>query len=255
MVSGPLDRVGEKKERCVQDEQDGKSRDCGCARHRRRRGDRDEKGRLRIRRGTDDDRSGCTGEGRQPQTPRSGIGDLYSLQDDGPNPGGVEEGVAGAVAKVDISTVETYEGVVAGKQGQSNTFTLDGTTAHTITFIEVGITSATFTIESDPIEVTLDVGKSSNVDLDGDGTDDIKVTLTEIDSNGLAKLEVINLAKEEEKKTGVSPDVPISEAEGKAGLWITILVILAIICVGYYLLKGKKGKKGQVKFSKQDLGL
>ncbi len=171
---------------------------------------------------------------------------------DGP-PG--EEGVA-PVAKVDISTVDEYAGIVSAKQGQSETFTLDGTTAHTITFIEIGITSATFTIESDPIEITLDVGQYRNVDLDGDGTDDIKVTLTEIDSSGLAKVEVINLAKEEEKKTGVAPGLPeIGETKSRVGLWITILVILVIIGVGYFVLTKKKGKKGEVKFSRKDLGI
>ncbi len=171
-----------------------------------------------------------------------------------------EEGVEeeAPVAKVDISTTEKYTGLIGGKQGESKTFTVDGTTPHTIEFIEITLTSATLKISSEPVEITLDVGKSMNVDLDGDGTDDVKVTLTSIE-DGLAKVDVTNLAKQAEVEKGVvvEEETPTEEVEGKGnvGLWITILVIIIVIGVGYYLLKSRKGKKGEVKFSKQDLGL
>ncbi len=163
---------------------------------------------------------------------------------------------AAPVAKTDISTVGKYSGVIGGKQGESKTFTIDGATAHTIEFIEVTLTSAKLRISSEPVEITLDVGKSMNVDLDGDGADDVKVTLTSIE-DGLAKVDITNLAKQAEAEEGPAEEAPAEEVEGKSnvGLWITILVIIIVIGVGYYLLKGRKSKKGEVKFSKQDLGL
>ena len=162
-----------------------------------------------------------------------------------------------AVAKTDISTKDTNTGLIVGKQGETKTFTMDGATAHEIEFMEVTFTSATLEIRSDPVTITLDVGQYKNVDVDGDGTDDIKVTLSEIE-NDAAKVEVINLekyAEKQEEERGVEEEVVEEAASSSAGLWITILVILVVIGVGYYLLKGKKGKKGQVKFSKQDLCL
>ena len=171
---------------------------------------------------------------------------------------GVEEEVEEKpVAKLDISTKEVYSGTLFGKQGESKTFTLDGVTAHTLEFVEVTFTSATLRLESDSVEITLDVGKYKNADLDGDGVDDVKVTLESIDEDGRAKVEIINLAKLEEiaKEEREAKMPKVEEEPSRAGLWITILVILVVVAVGYYLLKKKKGKKGQVKFSKQDLGL
>ena len=168
-----------------------------------------------------------------------------------------EDAVAEPIAKLDVSTKDENTGIIVGKQGETKTFTTDGTTAHDIEFIEVTFTSVTLEIRSDPVTITLDVGQYKNVDVDGDGTDDIKVTLTEMDGDA-AKIEVINLEKLAEKQRedrGVEEEIVEEAASSSAGLWITILVILIVIGVGYYLLKGKKGKKGQVKFSKQDLGL
>lgn len=166
---------------------------------------------------------------------------------------GGEEGEVAPVAKTDIASVES--GIISGKQGESKTFTIDGTTAHSIEFMEVTLTSVKMKIQSEPVEITLDIGKSMNVDVDGDGANDIKVTLNSIE-DGLAKVEVINLAKVEEREEGLTPEIPeVTEQGSKLGVWITVLVIIIVIGVGYYLLKSKKSKRGEVKFSKQDLGL
>ena len=55
------------------------------------------------------------------------------------------------------------------------------------------------------------------------------------------------------EEKGIVPEV--KEEPSKTSLWLTILVILVVIAVGYYLLKKRKSKKGSVKFSKQDMGL
>jgi len=157
------------------------------------------------------------------------------------------------VAKVDISTTASPSKEISGIQGESESFTLDGTIQHRITFVEIGKDYAKMTIESEPIELTLKVGESKSVDLDSDGTDDVKVTLSSI-VDGKASVSVTNIEKYEEKleEERVAREGPAEEKGW--GLWIALIVILALIVIGYFVLKSKS-KKGVLHFSRQDLGL
>ncbi len=51
---------------------------------------------------------------------------------------------------------------------------------HDITVVDLGTDSATLRIESDPIEVTLNVGESTEVDITGDGELDLYVSLVSV---------------------------------------------------------------------------
>ncbi|MCG2717607.1 MAG: hypothetical protein L6408_02075 [Nanoarchaeota archaeon] len=151
---------------------------------------------------------------------------------------------ASSAAKIDLSTQE--EMTVKEMQGTITTFTLDGETIHKITIREVGLTTVTLIIESDPIEITLSVGETKEVDVDGDGENDISITLNSIADDGLVDLTTKRLTPlpaaetpTEEVAPTETPTAPVEEAPSKAWLWILIIVIIVVIGVGYWFMKKK----------------
>lgn len=162
----------------------------------------------------------------------------------------------------DLSTKETV--TATGKEGRVRDFTIDGTTIHMIEFKEVTETSVIVVFSSHPVEVTLNIGDSAEVDLNDDEENDIKATLVSIIS-GRARLTIDKLAgavkitppgeEEVPPEEAVPPREERKEREGISGTtWIVILIITIVIVIGYFLFKGKgKGKKGQIKFSRSEL--
>ncbi len=156
-----------------------------------------------------------------------------------------------AAADIDLSTLE--ETTITEKQGVISTFTLDGITVHTLKIKAVDEIAGTVTIiiESDPIEITLKIMETKEVDVDADGTNDISVTLNKI-VNGAADITTKRLAplpaKEvptEEVPPTEKPTeeiTPTSEAPSKTWLWILIIVIVIVIGVGYWFIKKKYPK-------------
>src|SRR3989344_4773805 len=69
---------------------------------------------------------------------------------------------------------------VRGTAGTAKSFTLDGTVTHKITFKSITDKAATVIFESEPVEVTLEIGETKQVDLDQDQINDIEVTLNKI---------------------------------------------------------------------------
>ena len=169
-------------------------------------------------------------------------------------------GAKASVAELDISTQVAPSGTLVRQQGETETFTLDGSSVHTITFLTVGATSATLRFESEPVDVTLSVGETKSVDVDGDGVEDIEVTLNSI-KDGKADVSIENLDATVEVESDTEESVPGAEvledgsSTGGSALWITLLVIAVVLVVGYLLVKKSsgKGKKGEIKFSKKDL--
>ncbi|MDP2907093.1 MAG: hypothetical protein Q8O03_04080 [Nanoarchaeota archaeon] len=156
----------------------------------------------------------------------------------------------GAAADINLATEE--EITITEKQGVISTFTLDGVTIHTLKIKKVDEVAGTVTIiiESDPIEITLKIGETKEVDVDADGTNDISITLNKI-TKGIADITTKRLTPLPEKEVPteeVPPTekpaeeiTPTSEAASKAWLWILIIVIIVVIGVGYVVLN-KKGK-------------
>jgi hypothetical protein len=160
--------------------------------------------------------------------------------------GGASSGAGGA-ADIDLSTSE--EITITEKQGVISTFTLDGTTVHTIKIKTVDEIAGTVTIviESDPIEITLKIGETKEVDIDADGTNDISVMLNSIVKGqaGITTKRLTPLPEKEvpteevptEKPAEEIPTVP--EVASKTWLWILIIVIVVVIGVGYWFMKRK----------------
>ncbi|MFH1591810.1 MAG: hypothetical protein ABIB47_00375 [Candidatus Woesearchaeota archaeon] len=190
------------------------------------------------------------------------------VRSSGPSTGGPSGGPS-----ADYSFVGRDSVVASGREGSSKTFTFDGTTTHTIEFMAVTETTATLKISSTPQELTLSVGDSQDMDVNGDGKTDIQVTLTNI-QNGRASLTLDKLAgavdvsgpsteeveaaekAAEEQKAAQEAEQAKEAAAGTTTL-IVIIVIIIVVVGGYFLWKkgGKKGKgkKGHVKFSRAEL--
>ncbi len=149
---------------------------------------------------------------------------------------------------VDLSTSTT--GSISGSVGRIRSFSFDGSTKHTVTFKEITVTSAKITIASTPIEVILNIGETKKVDINSDGTDDLEVALDNIKFGTNAEITIKKLetgAKkvvEEEKsvaKTETTGEAGITEeaTKGTGWLWVTILIIIVLVTVGYYVFKKK----------------
>lgn len=172
--------------------------------------------------------------------------------------GGGSGGGGGAAATVsfdvDFSTTTTAN--VKAQQGIIRTFSFDGSTKHTITFNEVSSTSATVTIASTPVKVTLNVGQTKEVDVNGDKVNDMSVKLKSV-VNGLADVEMakieagaMKVVEEEKKASGVASGegakptttretAPEPVKRSNVGLWITLLVIVVVVVVGYLSYRKK----------------
>lgn len=175
-------------------------------------------------------------------------------------------GPSGAAPGIDYYLDTRESTAISGREGTTKTFTLDGIATHEIVFSEVTETSATLIISSEPIEFTLEIGDSRDVDINGDGLDDVKVTLDGITEDMRASVTLVRL----EGAAGITPTEPTEPTtpaeptttetdEGAGGLSTTVIIIIVIIIIiiGGYFLFAKKGKgsskKGQIKFTRKDL--
>ncbi|MBI2107150.1 hypothetical protein HYT57_04135 [Candidatus Woesearchaeota archaeon] len=177
--------------------------------------------------------------------------------------GGATGGDSGTVAEVKVDhnlakeTDATVE--VSKKEGQSTTISLDSKTSHTVKFKKITASTVTLVIQSDPIEVTLNVGESKQVDLDGDGTNELEVSLESI-SGGAAKVVMKKIAQTATEKvapapsettpTETTPGEPTptttggtTTAAGKSSLtWLWILIIVVIVVAIVAVIMKKKNK-------------
>ncbi|MBU3940437.1 MAG: hypothetical protein KKH88_00715 [Nanoarchaeota archaeon] len=141
---------------------------------------------------------------------------------------------------------ETYElGSVAASKSQTfvvgdgATLTILGTT-HAVVIKEVTSNSATIKIASEPQEITLTIGESKNVDVNGDSTMDLKVTLLDIVS-GEANLSFEELEQPvDTTTTGDDEPEPETTSTNLTWLWWLIGVIVVVGLVWYFTTTKKK---------------
>jgi len=165
------------------------------------------------------------------------------------------------VAELDLSKKvdsQLPQGTFSGLQGESKTFTLDGVTEHRATLLEVKDQEVTLRLESTPVDVTLKIGETKEVDLDLDGESDLVVTLNSI-TDGKADVTLKPLKAKEvetEEKTEEASPGELTVEKTSSSTWLVVAVVLVVLIgvVAYLLLKkGKKGKKGEIKFTSKDL--
>ena len=114
---------------------------------------------------------------------------------------------------------------------------------HTMAIKEATENAVTITVASTPFDVVLNAGESKNIDVNQDKVDDVKVTFHKL-FNKHADITIALLSPEEQKKESreavetKKPESFIKTAKG--GLIITILVILSMVVIGYFLMTGRK---------------
>ncbi len=160
----------------------------------------------------------------------------------GPSTGGP----GGAAISFDVDFTTANEGSIKSQQGRIKSFSFDGVTQHTVTFMTVTADSATLKIESTPVTITLNVGETKDVDVNADGTNDMSVKLNAI-VNSVADVTIKKIEEgaakvvaEEETARGVEPTVttPV-EGAGLAWLW-WLIGIIVVVGLGYYFFFKKK---------------
>ena len=174
-----------------------------------------------------------------------------SVSSAGGGAAGAGAGGAGAAVSFDVDFTTSPQATFKASQGRVKSFSFDGVTKHTITFNEVASDSVTLVIASDPITVILNSGQSKSIDVNADGTNDMKVQLNGVE-NDVADVTVTKLEEgaakvkaEEEQARGAAEageegrEVTPVAGRSLAWLWWTLIVIVAIVAIGYYVNKRK----------------
>lgn len=143
---------------------------------------------------------------------------------------------------------------VSKKQGQSVSFSLDGKTTHKVMFKEIKSGAVTLVVESDPIEVTLSIGETKQIDVDGNGYNDLEITLQSIVSE-TARIIMKKLVEEkplekiaetqEATSTGediTEPSIKTPEENGRNGLWWLLIILVVVIAIVVFIFKKKSRK-------------
>lgn len=138
---------------------------------------------------------------------------------------------------------------------------------HEIKVEEMGDSSVTLLISSEPFTVSLEVNETKEVDVNADGVNDLEIYLhkihqksadlvfKEISSPSLVVEEVIEAPSVEDVT-----DVVETPEEGKFGwLWTLLILIIVIVVLMVIVHKisgrsGQEGGKGPIKFTPRDLG-
>ena len=106
------------------------------------------------------------------------------------------------VKKFDIDFSTEITGTLEAKQGDVKTFTFQGEIKHSITTLTITSNSVTLLITSDPITIQINLGETKQIDINGDGINDLEINLISIVSGKakfiLIKLEGAKIVAEEE---------------------------------------------------------
>ena len=113
--------------------------------------------------------------------------------------------------------------------------------SHSVTVSEITDTSATIIIESEPITLTLEIGDIEQVDVDGDGINDLEVTLNDI-IDEKADLTINTLVETPEELTEpTTPEPqPTPKAKSTTGWWIVLIIVVVGLLAWFFFFKKKK---------------
>lgn len=142
-------------------------------------------------------------------------------------------------AQVDISSSSSPSASVKGSEGTAKTFTLDGKVKHKVTFKAITSNTATIVIQSDPVELTLIIGQSQEVDINKDGKNDVLVTLVSI-TNGQAEITMKNLAPVVPSTPTPAPPAPVTTEKPASLAWLWVIAIVVVIIIIAVVVKKRK---------------
>ncbi|MDO8556305.1 MAG: hypothetical protein Q7R96_03980 [Nanoarchaeota archaeon] len=140
-----------------------------------------------------------------------------------------------------LGTLGAAESIAAGADA-SLKFSVVGE-EHTLTINEITADALTVTIESTPQEVTINKGASEDVDVNGDGVNDVRVTYNGMDSKKRADLTVEALEQPADGAAPSTPEptpTPAVETSGSSTMWIVIIAIIVVVIIGYFVMRRKQ---------------
>ncbi|MBI1972604.1 hypothetical protein HYS50_01210, partial [Candidatus Woesearchaeota archaeon] len=135
------------------------------------------------------------------------------------------------------------------RKGASLKVDIKGAT-HTITLKDLSPTAVTLTVTSTPQDITINKGETKDVDVDDDGQNDLAITFHQQVKTGSRAtadltLKAVSTPAAPKKDTG-RPGAPKTEPSGiipggfAGSAIVTIIVIIAVIVIGFALIRGKK---------------
>ncbi len=154
----------------------------------------------------------------------------------------VSKGIVGSGSSESIEVgAEGIGRLVA--EGGSLKFTVNNE-EHMVIVKEIGKDSVILTVKSTPFDLSLNKGDTKDVDVDGDGAEDVNIKFNGVFFNK-ADITLTLLERAPAKTTTeekVTPPSKVSEAikkvtEGKGGIWLVIIVVIIIVVVGYLLVR------------------
>ncbi|MBU0929967.1 MAG: hypothetical protein KJ623_02755 [Nanoarchaeota archaeon] len=145
---------------------------------------------------------------------------------------GEEAAPTAAPKALDISTQAQSTGL---STGQSTTFKYE-TIDHTIKIDSITSDSVTITVD-DKISATIPSGQSKELDLTGDGTNDVKITLNRVLLNK-ADITVEKLAG-----ATIEPQKEVTQEQKSSLAWLWwVLIAIIVIVIAYLVVSAKKKK-------------
>jgi hypothetical protein len=167
--------------------------------------------------------------------------------------GAVGGGSGGYTPPGTTTNLGAFTGTNNQQMGKGDTlgFTWGGA-GHSIKLTTLGTTFVSLLISSEPQTVQVDVGETKEVDIDGDGTMDMTITLSKIEG-GKAYLTFTPITPGGDmtidQPAGEQPagDQPAGETaqtgEAPSNVWMIAVVIVVLAVLGLYMMKGNKIKK------------
>ncbi|MEK6904429.1 MAG: hypothetical protein AABW87_02430, partial [Nanoarchaeota archaeon] len=114
---------------------------------------------------------------------------------------------------------------------------------HSLEVKEVSADQVTLTISSTPMDVTVDKGETTSVDVSNDGYNDIEITFHGVDSKKRADITFKGIPQPGEEGAQPvekeEPEQAPAEGAGSATL-IIILVIVVVVIIGYFIVRRKQ---------------
>jgi len=154
--------------------------------------------------------------------------------------------VIGLIRNIEVLADKDSEIII--RESNKITFKLNNI-SHEITVKEVKTDSVTLEIKSNPIIVVIRIGETANVDTDGNGLNDIAITLKSV-SGLLADLSFRALEEKEtlngnttlqESKNQEKENIEIGESAGPRKILYILLVIVVILISIIWIINKKTG--------------
>ncbi len=173
--------------------------------------------------------------------------------------GGGGGGGRSTTPNYDIDFSKEESKTLQARKSQIKTFTLEGTQKHKIVFEDITDTTVTLRIESEPTRTTLTVGQTDYIDVNGDGTFDVKVTLNSV-AEDFANITLTKYENNIEEPTidqeepvilpdeptaqPTQPDTPPIKDEGLTQktfiTWLVSAGLIVLVIVGFIVLRKRQ---------------